>query len=59
MRIAAIIIGLFINVPISMYIQYSLLQAIHADRLLMFLFWFNIPFIIITSSLLKIAEGKK
>jgi len=49
-----------LTVPASMYIQYSLLQAIHADRLLMFLFWANWPIIMIVLIMQRIIDrGEK
>lgn len=36
-----------VAVPSSMYITHSILVSIHADRLLFFLFWMNMPFIFI------------
>ena len=45
-----------VALPISMYIQYSLLQAIHADRLLMFLFWANMPIIFLVHVISELAK---
>jgi hypothetical protein len=42
MKIASFVLAL-LALPIGLYITHSLLVAINADRLLMFLFWINIP----------------
>ena len=48
MKTVSILLALM-SLPIGMYIQYSVLQSIHADRLLMFLFWANWPLIILVT----------
>jgi hypothetical protein len=58
MKAASILIAL-IAMPIGFYIQYSVLQAIHADRLLMFLFWVNVPAFVVIQILSKLAEDDK
>lgn len=59
MKTAISLCATILEFPISMYIQYSLLQAIHADRLLMFLFWVNWPLIIMISIIAAIGQAKK
>ena len=50
--------GIVVCMPISLYITYSLLVAINADRLLWFLFWVNIPFIVFLQIGVKLLESK-
>jgi hypothetical protein len=45
-----------IGLPIGMYITHSILMAIHADRLLFFLFWANVPVVILLTIITKLAE---
>jgi hypothetical protein len=56
MKILAALLSVFVSLPISCYISYSLLSAIHADRLLWFLFWINIPVILFAQLALKLME---
>jgi hypothetical protein len=51
-RLGTGLLTLLIQRPIFMFIWYSILLAIHADRLLWFLFWIYVPLI----SLLDLVE---
>jgi|WetSurMetagenome_2_1015567.scaffolds.fasta_scaffold217631_3 hypothetical protein len=59
--IIAIIISLFIECPIWLYLLYWILNQLHPDRLIWFLYIIYIPSIILSSILGKIIleEGKK
>jgi len=57
--IIAIILTLFIELPIWLYLIYWILSQLNPDRLVWFLFIIYIPTIIITSILSKIIAGEK
>jgi len=48
-----------VALPISLYITHSILLAIHADRLLMFLFWVNVPCVLVVQILSKLIDADK
>jgi len=50
------IVAFFINIPIWMYLLYSILKAINPDRLVWFLFWIYLPTTFLTSVLVKIID---
>jgi hypothetical protein len=56
-KIVAMLLGLFVSLPISIYIRYSLLAAVHADRLLWFLFWVDIPVTFLLQVLFSVIES--
>lgn len=59
MKIVSIFIGLitlFITLPLSFYQNYLLYQHVHADGLMWFLFWFNMPILILASTLSTITS---
>ena len=58
MKTFLIITRAVINFPIVMYIMYSILSSINADRLLWFLFWINIPITLFVAIGLSILEKK-
>jgi NhaP-type Na+/H+ or K+/H+ antiporter len=57
--IVAIIIALFIEMPIWVYLIYWILSQLNPDRLVWFLFWAYVPVVITTSILGKIIAGEK
>lgn len=62
MKTFLMFIGLLISLPIRLYITYSILVAIEADRLLWFLFWVVIPVDFlgyVYAKLLEIRRGQK
>jgi hypothetical protein len=50
------LISLFITIPIWYFLVYSILQAIHADRLVWFLFWIYLPAGIFAQIIEKVAK---
>jgi nitric oxide reductase large subunit len=56
LKICAIVFGMFVTMPISFYITYSLIVAVHGDRLLFFLFWLNLPLTMFLSIIFKVIE---
>lgn len=57
MKIISGLLTVFITVPIWYYILYSILTALHVDRLIWFLFWIYIPVGVFTSTLSVIANS--
>jgi hypothetical protein len=56
------LLGLFVVTPIWFYLLHSILIAIHADRLLWFLFWVYLPVGFLMAAmekLIKLAEAGK
>ena len=49
LKIASGLIALLIAAPIWYYLVYTILSAIHPDRLVWFLFWIYVPMGIIAS----------
>ena len=61
MKALKIIMGLlavFVSVPIGFYLQYQILKRVDASELMWFLFWVNMPFLILLQIFSKIAEDK-
>lgn len=57
LKIFSGLIYLLICMPISFYIQYTVLSSIHVDRLIWFLYWFNVPFFVAMSLMVEIAKA--
>jgi len=55
----AIILALFIELPIWIYLIYWILSQLNPDRLVWFLFWIYVPTLIVTSILAKIIGEDK
>ena len=58
LSIIAIILGL-VYIPINYFIMYTVLKSIGPDRLVWFLFWGNLPILIIATILGEIIKGMK
>ena len=43
MKTVTALLGLFITLPIWYFLLYTILSAIHPDRLVWFLFWAYVP----------------
>lgn len=56
LKITIAIIGVLITLPISIYIQYKVLQKIDATELMWFLFYVNIPLIFLIQVISKLTE---
>lgn len=54
--LATALMGLCITLPIWYFMVYSILAAIHADRLLWFLYWIYMPAGIMASILEKVSR---
>lgn len=49
MKTVFTLVSIFITLPIWYFLMYTLLKAVHVDRLVWFLFWVYIPFSLFTS----------
>ena len=56
LNLLAVLIGLP-ALGISLFITHELLEAVHADRLMWFLFWAYVPAVLITSVISKVASS--
>ena len=52
----SLIFGLFISLPIWVYLLYQILKRVEATELMMFLFWVYLPVSIFGVIIAKIAE---
>ena len=62
MKALVIIIGIlsiFVILPIQFYLQYQILERVNATQLMWFLFWVNLPTVILMQVVTKIAEKVK
>ena len=57
-KAVATFIVLLIQLPISLWLQYKMLVRMEATELMMFLYWVNVPLIIVTSFIFKMLEDK-
>lgn len=55
-KIIAAIVTIFITLPISLWLQYQVLQRVNASELMMFLFWVYVPLIILSWVILKLVD---
>jgi len=55
-KIVAMILGLFIGIPIRFYLIHFLLVAAHGDRLIFFLFWIDVFVTVPLAVMMKIVE---
>jgi hypothetical protein len=56
LRIVAVIIGTFVTLPITLWLQYQILARVQASELMWFLYWVNLPVVFLASLLLKLVE---
>lgn len=60
MKAAKVIVGLlgiFVSVPIGLYLQYKILTLVHATDVMWLLFWVNLPVLILFQIISKVAES--
>jgi len=55
-RIIIAILGLFVTIPITFYLQYKVLALVNATDLMWFLFWINVPVFILIQIISKVVE---
>lgn len=56
MKLAIAILSVFVTLPISFYLQYAILKRIDASELMWFLFWVNVPLILLVSLVTKLMK---
>lgn len=56
MKFIAGILGLFVTLPIWLFLVYRILDAVHANELMWFLYWVYVPALFLVHILTKIAE---
>lgn len=52
------VITVFVTLPISLYLQYQILQRVQASELMWFLFWIYVPLLFLLSLVAKLADDK-
>lgn len=60
MKAIKLIVGLlttFVTLPVSLYLQYKILERVQASDVMWLLFWVNLPLIILMSVVSKIADS--
>lgn len=57
--ILAIVLAVFWELPISVYLYFWVLSQLNPDRLIWFLFWMYVPVLIFISVLNKLVVGEK
>lgn len=57
MKTATNLVAVFITMPIWYFLMYTVLSAVHVDRLVWFLFWIYLPFSLFVSITTKFTEG--
>jgi hypothetical protein len=53
------VVGMCITLPIWFYLIYSILCAIHPDRLVWFLFWVYVPLTFLVAFMQKIIDASE
>lgn len=56
LRIAIGVMSVVLCLPVSLYLQYKTLKMIGASELMMFLFWVNLPLIVLFTTMEKIIS---
>lgn len=51
------LVGIFVSVPIGLYLQYKILSMVHATDVMWLLFWVNVPVLILFQIISKVAES--
>lgn len=58
LRVIAVLISLFIQLPIWWYLIYKILEAVNASELMWFLYWVYLPAGFFATTLLKLTEAE-
>ena len=56
LRIITGLLAVLLTLPITIWLQYQILKRVDASELMWFLFWVNVPVMILIQSVAKIAE---
>jgi len=57
MKTTIALLGLFVVLPIWFFLLYTILSAIHPDRLVWFLFWVYVPLGVLMGIFEKLTKG--
>ena len=58
LKVIMSLLAVIISMPISLYLTYYMLTAVNASELVWFLYWVNIPVMVLFQVVIKLAEGK-
>ena len=58
LRVIASLLSVFVTLPIWYWLMYRILVAINASELMWFLYWIYLPVALLSSTILKLTEGK-
>ena len=58
LKIIAMILTVFVTMPIWYFLLYRILTAVNATELMWFLYWVYIPVAIVSMIIAKIVEGE-
>ena len=56
MKAIAVVVALFVTLPIWFFLMYRVLDAVHANELTWFLYWVYVPATVLVHLLTKMAE---
>ncbi len=59
MRTSAVILGVFVILPIWFYLLYAVLKRVDASELMWFLYWIYLPVNVLVTVLTRLVEGRK
>ena len=57
--IVAILLSIFVELPIWFFLLITILSKLNVDRLVWFLFWVYVPTVIISTIIAKVVAGDK
>lgn len=56
LKIIVGLVGIFLTLPITFYLQYKVFSIIGATELMWFLFWVNLPFVILIQVISRMVD---
>jgi hypothetical protein len=56
LKIISGLLAVFLSLPITFYLWYSVLKRVDASELMWFLFWVNLPVMIVVQIISKLTE---
>lgn len=58
MKAIAGLVGLFVTMPIWFFLLYRVLEAVHANELMWFLYWVYVPATVFMRILVRLAQDE-
>lgn len=58
LKITVALVTILLSLPITFYLQYKVFSIIGATELMWFLFWMNLPILILLQLISKLLDGK-